>query len=101
MWLPGISAKATENYLFNNSEINGLKAYGLVFTFLFWLHGKYFSHVNISKAAINWVDIVVHSPFRTFCMQPVINIQKGNWILKNNKIFHGVGWTLIGLLVLL
>lgn len=78
--------------------MDGLRSHGLIFIFHFWLHGKYFSHVNISIATINWVDIVVHSPFRTLGMQPVINIQKGNWILKKKK-FHVVEWTLIGLLV--
>lgn len=74
-------------YLFSNGEIDGLRSHGLVFIFLFWVHGKYFSHVNISIAAINWVDMVVYSPFRTLGMQPVINIQKGNWILKKKKNF--------------
>lgn len=79
--------------------MGGLRSYGFFFTFLFWLHGKHFFHLNISIAAINWVDIVVPSPFRSLGMQPVINIQKGNWILKKREFFHVVGWTLIGLLV--
>lgn len=65
--------------------MDGLRSYGLVLTFLFWLHGNCFSHVNISIATISWVDIVVCSPFRTLGMQPVINIQKGNWIFKRKK----------------
>lgn len=77
--------------------MDGLRSYGLVLTFLFWLHRNCFSHVNISIATISWVDIVVCSPFRTLGMQPVINIQKGNWIFKRKKKkkkFCAVGWTL-------
>lgn len=76
------------------------------FLFLFELQGKQFSHVNIFIATINWVNIVVHSPFRIVGMQPVINIQKGHWIVKKNQnktkvgeFFHVVEWSLIGLLV--
>lgn len=75
------------------------------FLFLFGLQGKLFSHVNVFIATINWVNIVVHSPFRTVGMQPVINIQKGNRIFKKKKrkkigeFFHVVEWSLIGLLV--
>lgn len=71
------------------------------FLFLFELQGKLFSHVNILIATINWVNIVVHSPFRTVGMQPVINIRKGNRIFKKKvgEFFHVVEWSLIGLLV--
>lgn len=85
------------HYLFNNSEMDGL-SYGFVFTFLFWLHGKLFSHVNIAIAAFNWVGIVVPSPFRTLDTQPVINIRKGNWILKKKRVFS-CSWMDFGLLV--
>lgn len=84
--------------------MDSLRSHGFFFSFLFLfgLQGKLFSHVNIFIATINWVNIVVHSPFRSVGMQPVINIQKGNRILKKKKVgefFHVAEWSLIGLLV--